>query len=84
MPPSADIWFLVVSNSTDGMGPCSVIWMYSAVNLRKKLYVTPARDWAMFASIDTPTTLTSSYYFLPQEYPTVNVSSSTFASRIAW
>ena len=40
MPPSVDIWFLVVSNSTDGMGPCSVIWMYSAVNLRKKLYVT--------------------------------------------
>lgn len=40
MPPSVDIWFLVVSNSTDGMGPCSFIWMYSAVNLRKKFYVT--------------------------------------------
>ena len=38
MPPSVDIWFLVVSNSTDGMGPCSFIWMYSAVNLRKKFY----------------------------------------------
>ena len=44
MPPSVDIWFLVVSNSTDGMGPCSVIWMYSAVNLRKKFYVTRGVD----------------------------------------
>ena len=40
MPPSVDIWFLIVSNDTDGMGPCFAIWMYSAVNLRKKFYVT--------------------------------------------
>lgn len=51
MPPSADIWFLVVSNSTDGMGSCSVVWMYSAVNLRKKLYVTPC-GFAEFLEID--------------------------------
>lgn len=39
MPPSVEIWFVVVSNNTDGMGPCFAIWMYSAANLRKKFYV---------------------------------------------
>ena len=40
MPPSVDVWFVAVSNDTDGMGPFPAFWMYSAVNLRKKLYVT--------------------------------------------
>ena len=40
MPPSVDVWFVVVSDDTDGMGPFPAFWMYSAVNLRKKLYVT--------------------------------------------
>ena len=39
MTPSVEIWFVVVSNNTDGMGPCFAIWMYSAANLRKKFYV---------------------------------------------